>query len=394
MMLFSLKTAILFASPIAAVSTKYTFEDYVTQYRKSYSSNAEKVKRKAIFEKNMAKIEDHYSSSARSGTTYTLGINHMMDLENPPMGYDKSVKRQLDAIMAAKTSRRRHLRLWEEMLDSDYSLVVEEVSALPSRIDWRSVSTPVKDQGMCGSCWAFASTAVLESHVAIQTDTLFSLSVQELVSCTPNAKECGGNGGCTGSIAQLAYDYVERHGILEEWQFGYNSYHGANIECSFNVSKDENLPQAVATIDGYATLPQNNYTVLMNAVAKLGPIAVSVAASDWALYSGGVFSHALNSTTSTDINHLVVLVGYGTDEETKQDYWLVRNSWSPRWGEGGYIRLLREEFPECGVDTTPGDGDACKKDDNGNPIVPPAEKICGTSGILYQGVVPFGGRLL
>jgi cathepsin L len=135
----------------------------------------------------------------------------------------------------------------------------------------------------------------------------------------------------------------------------------------------------------------------MNAVAKLGPVAVSVAASTWGFYKSGIFDIALNTTKATDVNHLVVLVGYGTDRKTGEDFWLVRNSWGPQWGEKGYIRLKRtntDESPNCGIDTTPKDGVACAKDDNGNDIDPPPALICGTSGILYDSSVPLGGYLL
>ena len=101
------------------------------------------------------------------------------------------------------------------------------------------------------------------------------------------------------------------------------------------------------------------------------------------------------------MNHLVVLEGYGTDPDTGTDYWLVRNSWGPRWGEGGYIRLKRVDpdtldNPEddCGIDETPADGVDCTVDENGEPIAPPDERICGNSGLLYDVTVPLGAHLI
>lgn len=201
----------------------------------------------------------------------------------------------------------------------------------------------MKNQGACGSCWAFAATAVLESHVALQTGKLFSLSMQELVSCAPNPNNCGGHGGCAGSTAEIAFDYVAKHGMAEEFSFGYQSYHGETIQCSIfherNNSKplrgvarsDEMVDRAVASILGYTQLPTNQYKALMIAVATMGPVAVSVAASGWGLYSGGIYDDDTMETRV--INHAVVLVGYGTDQETGQDYWLIRNSWGPMWGK-------------------------------------------------------------
>lgn len=181
----------------------------------------------------------------------------------------------------------------------------------------------------------------------MQTGSLFTLSVQEIVSCAPNPLHCGGIGGCAGATAEVAMDYVMQHGIVQEWNFGYQSYDGASIHCSLEdafrtpaVDGESRLrgtsgsgasyvKDAVATISGYATLERNSYTALMNAVAKLGPVSVSVACSTWHLYGGGVFYVPFDNTSSltTDINHLVVLEGYGTDEETGEDFWLIRNSW-------------------------------------------------------------------
>jgi hypothetical protein len=137
----------------------------------------------------------------------------------------------------------------------------------------------------------------------------------------------------------------------------------------------------------------------MYAVATLSPIVVNVAACGWGLYKGGIFDD--DNLPNRDINHAVVLEGYGKDEETGQLYWIVRNSWGPQWGENGRIRLKRvdpstldDPFSDCKTDTHPADGIACTKDNSGKPITPEQVQVCGTSGILYDGVVPVGGHLL
>jgi len=132
-------------------------------------------------------------------------------------------------------------------------------------------------------------------------------------------------------------------------------------------------------------LPANNYTALMNAVATVGPVAVSVDASAWGAYSSGIFSGC--NQASPDIDHAVVLMGYG--EENGQKYWLIRNSWSPSWGERGYIRLARKDTEEevCGLDVTPQDGTACAGDDE-------AVKVCGTCGVLYDSAYPLNAALV
>jgi len=99
----------------------------------------------------------------------------------------------------------------------------EEMASIPSSFDWRDhgVVTPVKDQGRCGSCWAFASVATIESHAAINSDSLKTLSTQQLVSCIPNPYTCGGVGGCGGAISELAYNYVQLYGLTSEFKYSY-----------------------------------------------------------------------------------------------------------------------------------------------------------------------------
>ena len=139
-----------------------------------------------------------------------------------------------------------------------------------------------------------------------------------------------------------------------------------------------------AHIKGYVFLPPNNYSALMNAVVSVGPIAVSGAAEPWQSYESGVFKH-----TSSDVDHAIVLVGYGTDP-VDGDYWIIRNSWSAGWGEEGYIRLARygntAAGEPCLTDNTPGDGDGCAGG-------PPTEQVCGICGIMSDSSYPVGASL-
>lgn len=121
----------------------------------------------------------------------------------------------------------------------------------------------------------------------------------------------------------------------------------------------------------------------MNAVVSVGPIAVSGAAEPWQSYESGVFK----SSCGSDVDHAIVLVGYGTDP-TDGDYWLIRNSWSAGWGEEGYIRIARygNGKEPCLKDNTPGDGDGCK----GGPS---SIEVCGLCGILSDSSYPTGASI-
>eukprot|EP00595_Chromulina_sp_UTEXLB2642_P000241 CAMPEP_0196761994 /NCGR_PEP_ID=MMETSP1095-20130614/1326_1 /TAXON_ID=96789 ORGANISM="Chromulina nebulosa, Strain UTEXLB2642" /NCGR_SAMPLE_ID=MMETSP1095 /ASSEMBLY_ACC=CAM_ASM_000446 /LENGTH=258 /DNA_ID=CAMNT_0042112195 /DNA_START=348 /DNA_END=1121 /DNA_ORIENTATION=+ len=258
---------------------------------------------------------------------------------------------------------------------------MKKIHELPTSKDWREsgVVSAVKDQGSCGSCWAFAATATLESHAALSTGLLYDFSVEQVTSCTPNPDSCGGYGGCAGATAELAFDYISGSvGITQEYQLGYKSYYGSQ-SCEKVIS-----PMAVVTFDGYVHLPQNNYTALLNAIATVGPVAINVDASTWGAYESGIFNGC--NQASPDVNHVVVAAGYG--EENGQKYWLVRNSWSPSWGEKGFIRVARLDNEEevCGLDVTPQDGVSCASDAD-------TATVCGTCGVIYDSSYPVGAAL-
>ena len=293
------------------VDENYSFQDFIAEFDKAYADAAEYEQRKVIFEKNLAIILSHNKGANPSQGGHVLGINEFADqeAEELPRGYVKVPSTHSAAVDTSLSKSRR--------LD-ELPFALDDVSDLPKEVDWRAagVTTPVKSQGMCGSCWAFASTAVMESHIAIQTGTLFSLSEQELVSCAPNVKHCGGTGGCAGATAELAFDWFAQKGAVQEWEFGYASYHGETVNCTLSdqpsrsflkqsagsATKSTLYKGAVAGIMAYYQLPTNDYQVMMNVLAKHGPVAVSVACLPWHLYQGGVFYAPLNSTRATDVS--------------------------------------------------------------------------------------------
>jgi len=246
------------------------------------------------------------------------------------------------------------------------------LSSLPSKIDWRTsnIITSVKDQGNCGSCWSFATAEMVETYWAMSTGELPTLSEQQILDCTENTNQCGGTGGCGGGTPEIAYEQIiAQGGLASEWTYPYLSYWGHDMNCTFSAQKTP----AAAVLKGYTVLPSNDYNSVMGAIIS-GPLAVNVDANAWADYESGVFDGC--NQVNPDINHVVQLVGYG-DDPSFGDYWLIRNSWTPVWGEQGYIRLARSSSPDCGVDIHPQDGTGCL---NG----PANVTVCGTCGILYD----------
>ena len=258
------------------------------------------------------------------------------------------------------------------------------IDNLPSSVDWRDkgVVTPPKNQGGCGSCWAFSTTETVESHVAIATGTLPILSPQELVSCMANPNKCGGTGGCEGATAVLGFGYVTEYGLSSESDY---PYAGRDERCSKPSSP-------TAKVNGTVKLTTNDASALMQAVATVGPVSISVAADTWGFYSGGVFDGSMGSGCDVDIDHAVQLVGYGKDSKSGKYYWLVRNSWGADWGEKGYIRVLRTPGNEpCDYDTSPLDGNC---GESGPCKCPDKVQYCGTCGILSESSYPTGASLV
>jgi len=215
----------------------------------------------------------------------------------------------------------------------------------------------------------------VESYWALATGQLTDLSEQQILDCTQNPNHCGGTGGCGGGTEELAYQWIMKTGgLASEWVYPYISYFGKDFGCSSNSSDFVSF----AKISNYTVLPSNSYDPIFQHVATIGPLAVSVDASTWFAYESGVYNGC--NQTHPELDHVVQLVGYGTDPKLG-DYWLVRNSWSPTWGEKGYIRLYRTSEERCGIDLTPQDGNGC---DNG----PSQVKVCGTCGIWYDTSFP------
>jgi C1A family cysteine protease len=215
---------------------------------------------------------------------------------------------------------------------------------LPASVDWVSqgVVTPVKNQGDCGSCWAFSATGSTECNYAIATGKLNSLSEQQLVDCS----YAEGNDGCDGGLMDYAFEYIEKEGgLCTETEYPYTGVDGTCKATSCGTFYDP--------IKTYSNVEADDETALETQTVS-GCVSVAIEADQYAFqyYSSGV----LTGTCGTDLDHGVLVVGYGTDGD--QDYWLVKNSWGTTWGEEGYVLICRAcdkngDEGECGINMEP-----------------------------------------
>lgn len=353
---FTLLLCLSLAKPEWYQLDQYTFEQYCNDFQKSYTPQEAKT-RKQIFETRIRENKRHNSNPSK---TWKVGVNKFTDQTTDEM----------NAVLGGKVSLPSQKRVDVKALKE-----VKGMEFVAPSIDWRTkgVISPVKDQGKCGSCWAFAAAETAESYYALKHKNLPILSEQQLLDCTPNPHKCGGEGGCKGATVELAYNRaMEMNGLASGWTYGYNSYFGDAYKCNLTRSAP------VAKITNFVNLPQNENAPILNHLLNHGPLAVSVDARGWHFYEGGVYDGC--NQTVPDINHAVQLVGVGTDPK-HGDYWLLRNSWTHNWGENGYIRLRRTSFKRCGIDKTPEHGDGCEGG-------PPEIVVCGTCGMDYNAIYP------
>jgi len=210
----------------------------------------------------------------------------------------------------------------------------------PSSVDWRNsgIVTPVKNQGHCGSCWTFSSTGAIEAHVKKTTGVSLDLSEQQLIDCARNYD----NHGCNGGLPSHAFEYIKASGGIEaESSYPYK----AADEPGCNFEKGKVAAEVVSAFN----ITQGDEKELKKAVAFAGPVSITFqVVGDFRSYSSGVYVSNSCGNRPEDVNHAVLAVGYGHDDASGKDYWIVKNSWGPAWGDQGYFKIERG-VNMCGV---------------------------------------------
>jgi C1A family cysteine protease len=290
------------------------FELFKTMYNKQYSTAAEEVMRLDNFKKSLARVA-HKNFLHGSNV---FGINKFSDM---------SVDEFKATILKSKPVHRPHHRVME----------ITEVGELPTAFDWAPLGavTPVKDQGQCGSCWAFSATETIESAWIMAgkgTNESTILAPQQIVDCDTTDL------GCDGGDTPTAYEYVIKAGGMEsEKEYPYKAEDG---KCKFAKNK------VVASIKKWEyVIPtsSHNETAMQVALVANGPLSICVEADTWQDYNSGVITRGCGQ----QLDHCVQITGFG-ETDKGVPYWLIRNSWNTDWGMDGYI-LVERNKNLCGV---------------------------------------------
>ena len=296
-----LATAIAGASAITITPEHMqAFTDFTTKYEKTYADDAERANRLGVFTENFEKVTMQNRDHLLLGGEAVFGITKFMDLT--PAEFKSTY---LTYIPRDESTVKRT------------DVVTDGDGELAGSVDWRTKGavTPVKDQGQCGSCWAFSATEAIESYAFLAGHGLQELSAQQINSCDTVDL------GCNGGNSETAYEYVVKNGgISTEEAYPYTSGDGKTGRCKSETS--------AIKIKGYTSVKKGEKN--LKTALNHGPVSICVAADSFQSYSGGILKSCPGR-----IDHCVQAVGYSTEG----NYWIVRNSWNTNWGEDGFIRV-------------------------------------------------------
>merc|ERR1719321_2621563 len=280
-----------------------TFDEYKQTFNKVY--NGDESERKAIFESNQKMWGKHESGAV-------LGATEFSDLT-----LEEFQAANIRGFVSAKSQGLPNLGMHED------------AAASAAAIDWttKGAVTPVKNQGQCGSCWAFSTTGGLEGAWQLSSGNLVSMSEQQFVDCDKV------DSGCNGGLMDNAFGWAEKQAIATESSYAYTGRDGS-CKSSFTTA----IPQGGVT--GYKDVTKSASG--LTSALQNSPVSVAIEAdqSAFQMYTGGV----ITSGCGSNLDHGVLAVGYGNEDGT--DYVLVKNSWGASWGDSGYVKMA---FDQCGV---------------------------------------------
>eukprot|EP00591_Stephanopyxis_turris_P004282 CAMPEP_0195518696 /NCGR_PEP_ID=MMETSP0794_2-20130614/13521_1 /TAXON_ID=515487 /ORGANISM="Stephanopyxis turris, Strain CCMP 815" /LENGTH=611 /DNA_ID=CAMNT_0040647717 /DNA_START=303 /DNA_END=2138 /DNA_ORIENTATION=+ len=332
------------------------FELFLSRNGKSYSTHTEKAKRKTIYKNNIRKIaelnESHKGKATFKPNQYLdMEIHEILKFKGGLINKEKRQK-QLSASLRGGVGINNN-----DDAFTYYEVPSNENIIYPDSFDWRTHMPgsvgPIKDQGICGSCWSFSLISSIESHHFIQNQQSVILPEQFVIDCTwaPESNSACDGGEYDVGAKQILHKYAGKI----PFQSRYGSYLSIDGKCYMNTDSfvtTNDVPSV--TIKDWVKIPPRHDNAVQNALYTQGPLSVSFNVVHAALfYSSGVIDVEECENNSVDyLDHAINLIGWGVREDGKK-FWILRNSWSTLWGDDGYFRVMMGER-DCGVATDAG----------------------------------------
>ncbi|XP_069484925.1 cathepsin S-like [Ambystoma mexicanum] len=293
------------ALSIASRHLDREWQMWKSRHERNYITEEEEELRRNAWEATWHKVQNHNLLADQGKKNFRLEMNHFAD--------KTSIERKSIGCLKRPSSEEKPIEV--RNLQTNVNI--------PKDVDWRKencVTTP-KNQGICGSCWAFATVGTLESRYCIKHKQLLNMSEQQLVDCDQNDE------GCCGGFPRKALEYVSEHGIMKAEDYEYVEH---SQMCAYK--RKETIKMKMSK---FYVLPEESN--MAAAVALDGPLTVGFAVTDeFQLYNGeGIF----DGECAEQANHAIIIVGYGTEDD--EDYWIIKNSWGTDWADGGYGKVRR-----------------------------------------------------
>jgi len=282
---------------------KYMWESFKAEHHRNYDTFEEEVKRFGFFLENLKMVDLRNEAELRNGGSAVHGITQFSD-----MSQAEFEGRYLKADVTQRQSTAEVAKIEVDVTDT-------------TAVDWTGkYTTPVKNQGYCGSCWAFSAVSQIESDSMRTLGYSTLLSPEQVTQCDTKSK------GCNGGWTENAYKYVQGNGGIEtDSAYPYTSgTNGVTGTCHADKTKN------VIKVNGYYTV--SGESAMTTYLQKTGPLSVCLDASSWNSYTGGIMS-----VCGKSVDHCVQAVG--VNPASTGGYWKVRNQWGTSWGESGFIRL-------------------------------------------------------
>ncbi|CAG4972947.1 unnamed protein product [Colias eurytheme] len=285
-----------------------------------------------IFEQFIERYEKKYSPTEYN---YRLGVfkQTLLNLnkwnkENPGM-YGINGFSDLTFEEVSKTYMGFNIDLDTKTSDGAPKYQRKGCGETPKYIDWRDFGyvTPVKSQFTCGSCYIFSAVGHIEGIYAKKHNTTaISLSEQQVLDCDPY------DGGCFGGLPHQVFNYLKEKGLMRADDYPYENKQG---DCMIDNSK------IAVNVTGGKHFFDISEEDLKDAVANQGPISIGMLFTEKMRHitTGKVYKPADDDCTENYVNHAVLIVGYGRDND--DDYWIIKNSWGTHWADRGYMRIVR-----------------------------------------------------